>query len=520
MRYIYNFSTNEMDKDFYDVVIVGSGIAGLYTALNLDEKYKIAILSKDSLEENNTSLAQGGIAAAINADDSPQLHMTDTLRAGSWMNDEKAVEILVNEAKENIMATIKIGVDYDRDKQGNILPTMEGGHSKRRILHAGGDATGRELHRGLMSAVLSRENIYVFQKAFAVDMLVNNIRCCGILVETENQIKVFYSRCTVLATGGIGQIYENTTNSSIATGDGIAMAYRAGARLKDMEFVQFHPTALYSKEFKKKYGRRFLISEAVRGEGAVLRNRAGKRFLKEIPGHELAPRDIVARIMFKEMLEEGSEHLYLDINHKEKEFLVNRFPTIYSTCKEIGIDMSRDYIPVVPAAHYMMGGIEVDLVGKTNILSLYACGECSCTGIHGANRLASNSLLEGLVFSRRIARDINKTIEGTKIPIISVEYAEYNVQNSLGILDWGNIRNGIAKIMKEKVGIIRTREGLKEARQELKDILTEIEKKNCTGRYRIETKNMVEVALNIVNAALTRQKSCGAHYIIDQEGEN
>jgi len=517
MRYICNFSTAEIDKESYDVVIVGSGIAGLYTALNLDRNIKIAILSKDTLLENNTSLAQGGVAAAIKPDDNPRLHFADTLKAGDLNNDKKAVEILVNEAEKNILNTVRMGIKYDRDKEGDILSTMEGGHSRRRVIHAGGDATGRELHRGLLSIALSRENIEVFEKAFGVDLLVKGNRCCGILVEADEKKKIFYSKALILATGGIGQIYENTTNSKIATGDGIAMAYRAGARLKDMEFIQFHPTVLYSKEFEERYGRSFLISEAVRGEGAVLRNKAGRRFMKEVSGQELAPRDVVARAMYKEMLKEGSEYLYLDITHKGKEFLVNRFPTIYSTCKEIGIDMTCDYIPVVPAAHYLMGGIEVDLMGKTSISFLYACGECSCTGVHGANRLASNSLLEGLVFGRRIARDINKVIGKTDIQII-VE--QFDKCNDLSAVDWGNIRIGVEKVMKESAGIIRSREGLRKALEELDNTLFEIEKMDCTDYYQMETKNMILVAHNVINAALMREKSCGAHYIVNQEGES
>ncbi len=513
MRYLCNFSTDDLDKEYYDVVIVGSGIAGLYTALNLDNSLKVALLSKTSLDENNTSLAQGGIAAAIKDNDSPRLHMTDTLRAGDWVNDEKAVEVLVNEAKENIANTLEIGINYDRDEEGSIVTTLEGGHSRRRILHAGGDATGREIHRGLMAEALSRDNITIFREAFGVDILVINNRCCGILVEVSGRKRVFYSRALVLAAGGTGQVYDDTTNSRVATGDGIAMASRAGARLKDMEFVQFHPTTFHCGEFKSKYGRNFLISEAVRGEGALLRNRKGKRFMEDVDGQELAPRDVVARKMFMEMHKEGSKYLYLDITHKDREFLVKRFPTIYTKCRDIGIDMAKDYIPVAPAAHYMMGGIEVDLMGRTSVPSLYGCGECSCTGVHGANRLASNSLLEGLVFGRRIALDINRTIGDTVMETADVKFGKLDVFHSL---NWGNIISRIRKIMNRKAGIIRTVEDLSDARDQLEDILRIIQKADCQASYEMEIRNMAETALNIVKAALARKESCGAHYIIRQ----
>jgi L-aspartate oxidase len=513
MRYICNFSADELDKECYDVVIVGSGIAGLCTALNLNTNLRVAVLSKKNLEENNTFLAQGGVAAAIENDDSPESHAIDTLKAGSWVNNKKAVEILTKEAKENIQAAIKMGANFDRDEQGNILSTMEGGHSRTRILHAGGDATGRELHRALTSAVFSRKNISILEKAFGLDLLVENERCCGILADIEGKRKVLYSRALVLATGGIGQIYSNTSNSIIATGDGIAMAYRAGARLKDMEFVQFHPTTLYSKELKDKYGRYFLISEAVRGEGAVLRNRAGRRFMEGVhPQKDLAPRDIVARTIFQEMSKEGAEYLYLDATHKSKEFLKRRFPTIYATCKEIGLDMSTDYIPIAPAAHYMMGGIEVDLSGRTAIASLYACGECACTGVHGANRLASNSLIEGLVFGRRIALDINKTLPDVAIRFTDVEFSTNNTHQSV---DWQNIRKRVGQIMIEKAGIVRSSKGLREAWEYLGDTLNAVESINCNNEYQMETKNMIQVASQIVKAAARRRESCGAHFIID-----
>lgn len=513
MEHICNFSTACLPKDYYDVIVVGSGIAGLYTALNIDRNFKVGVLSKNALTENNTYLAQGGVAVAIKENDSPQVHAEDTLRAGNWVNDRRAVEVLVREARDNILNTVKMGVCYDRDARGELLCTVEGGHSRRRIIHAGGDATGRELQRGLLSALLKKDNVTVVDNAFAIDLIVKDNVCHGILALINDEKRILFSRAVVLATGGMGQVYGYTTNSVVATGDGIAMAYRAGAQLKDMEFVQFHPTTLYSGEYRKKYGRNFLISEAVRGEGGVLRNRAGRRFMEEVhPRGELAPRDIVARAIFREMLKEGEDYLYLDITHKDREYLMKRFPTIFSTCQEIGIDMSRDYIPVVPAAHYMMGGIKVDLWGRTSVSFLYACGECACTGVHGANRLASNSLLEGLVFSRRVARDINRNIINKDMDTFNLRF-EGCTQTCK--VEWEKIRERVGKLMRKKAGIIRTRRGLEEAGEELAQIQQALNKQDCTQSYQMETKNIVHVAMQVVNAALNRQKSCGAHYIVD-----
>ncbi|MBA1334927.1 MAG: L-aspartate oxidase [Firmicutes bacterium] len=510
MDFVANFSTFGLEKEQHDVVIVGSGIAGLYTALNLRKDLRVAVISKNSLSENNTCLAQGGIAVAMKEEDRT-LHVADTMKAGSWINNREAVQVMVAEALENITATTKMGVEYDRDEEGNLLSTLEGGHSSRRIVHAGGDATGREVHRVLLAALLSRENTAVMDNAFAVDLLVRDGRCCGILVQIEGGKRVLYCKALVLATGGIGQIYCDTTNSPISTGDGLAMAFRAGMVLKDMEFVQFHPTTLYSKEYKKRHGRGFLISEAVRGEGAALINKEGRRIMEGVhPRKELAPRDVVARTMFEEMSREQADCLYLDITHRDREFLAGRFPTIYNTCLSIGLDISRDYIPVTPAAHYMIGGIPVDLDGRTCISCLYACGECSCTGVHGANRLASNSLLEGLVFGRRIATDINRIVD--RLDIMPTDF-EYDRCTGSSSRDWNVIRERIGNIMTEKAGIIRSRTGITEAVSELDEIWWELRNKDCVSPAQMETKNMLHGAMQIARAAARRGESCGTHYI-------
>lgn len=508
-RHLINFDTSKIKKEYSDVLIIGSGIAGLYTALNIDSKYKVKVISKSKALENNSNLAQGGIAACLSSQDNIRLHYEDTLRAGSFYNDKKAVNILVNEAPSNISQLIKIGTNFDRDKDGGIKLTKEGGHSQRRILHCK-DQTGKEIIRALLNEVKRRKNIELYEDTFAIDIITNKNMCTGALIEKNNEENIILSKAVVISTGGIGQVYKNTTNSIIATGDGIAMAYRAGANIKDMEFVQFHPTALYSEGDRK----RFLISEAVRGEGAILRNTRGNAFMEDY--HELkdlAPRDIVSRAIFKEMNREGKPYVLLDITHKDSSFIKNRFPNIYKICLDKGSDMTKDYIPVCPVQHYIMGGIETDYKGRTNIKGLYACGEAASTGVHGANRLASNSLLEGIVFGKRVAEDINYSIE-------SKPFDNYSIEVNIGDREGGEeitekYKEIINETMNKYVFILRSKVGLKKALNKIKETMKELERYKLKDRRFYECINIVTVASLIVKASLDREESIGSYSLID-----
>lgn len=496
----------------YDIVIIGAGLAGIYTALNLDSKFKIAILAKDKLNKGSSNLAQGGIACEIIKDkDKIKEHYDDTLRAGSYLNDPKATMILVSEAKENIENLMSLGVNFDKDSDGNFVRTLEGGHKSKRILHAGGDATGASVMNDIRKTLFNRKNIDIYEFEMAFDIIKYEDKASGIVsINLNNEISVFNCKKIIIATGGIGGIYKNSTNERFACGDGIALAYRANIKIENMEFVQFHPTGLYEKNSD---GQRFLISEAVRGEGGILRNIHGVRFMSKYDKErmELAPRDVVSQSIYKEMLDTSSDHVYLDITNKSRDFLIQRFPTIYKKCKSIGIDMAKDFIPVAPIEHFLCGGIKTDIFGKTNLENVYAVGECANTGVHGANRLASNSLLECLVFGKRIATDIN---ENCNNEIINLNYF---YQSSTSNDNFESLRNEIRQIMDKYVCIVRTSQGLQIA----KDILTKhydnIIKNKVISRYYYETLNMLTTALLITNQAINRKESIGCHYVINNE---
>ncbi len=500
----------------FDVIIVGAGLAGLYTALEIDSKFKIAIITKETLDENNSYLAQGGIAACIKNDDKFDLHIADTLTAGSDMNDIENLQQLVKSAPSNIKELVNLGVEFDKDETGTIRTTMEGGHSRRRVLHAGGDATGREIVKALGKELRRRENITIFGDVMAIDLIKSNNKCIGITVLKDHKTMILLASSTVLATGGIGEIYNNSTNSSVATGDGIAMAYRIGCKINNMEFIQFHPTAFYSKD----KGHKFLISEAVRGEGAILRNKHGERFMKKYhPSLELAPRDIVSRSIYKELKETQSDFVYLDITHREKEYLQKRFPTIYKICLENNIDMSKDFIPVTPVQHYSIGGIRVDSFGRTKLEGLYACGECSNTGVHGANRLASNSLLECIVFGRKISDDINTTIRSSQIKEQCFDGIDINNSSKepKENLDLNKIRSTIKDTMEAYAGIVRWEEGLLKAKKIIGDIYVELKDNFTYNKEYLEVLNMSAVARLIIKACLDRKESIGCHFRIDNQ---
>ncbi|MBP7402809.1 MAG: L-aspartate oxidase, partial [Clostridia bacterium] len=402
-RYLFDGSLKDVPVESFDVVIVGQGIAGLYTALRLDPALSCAVIAKSDPQLSSSWLAQGGIAAVMIAEDTRAAHIQDTLTAGAGLCDEQAVRTLVAEGPRDVQTLIDWDVPFDLDDIGNIKLTREGGHSANRILHSGGDATGRGVTRRLAEIAAGRPNLRLRDPAHLIDVLTENGETVGVLA-WENGYRILRAPNVVLCTGGIGQNYEYTTNPSTSTGDGIAAAIRAGARVQDMEFVQFHPTALMSRDPSRRF---FLISEALRGEGAVLRNAEGERFMQgKHPLAELAPRDIVTRGIIQEMERTRSTYVYLDSTHRTAAQLEERFPTIYAECLRQGIDISKQWIPIRPVQHYMMGGIHTGLDAMSSVSGLYAVGETACTGVHGANRLASNSLLECLVFGRRCAQSI------------------------------------------------------------------------------------------------------------------
>ncbi|MBC8016441.1 MAG: L-aspartate oxidase [Sporomusaceae bacterium] len=506
VQYLKNFNSQELIAVETEYLVIGGGIAGLFTAWSAYKQgAKVTVITKQSIDDSNTNKAQGGIAAAIGKDDSPEIHMQDTLVAGGGVCNESAVKILVTEGVARIKDLIKLGVDFDQNPQGIALGT-EGGHSYARVLHANGDATGAEIIRGLRQKIAEVPEIEVIEGQYLVDLLVRDHVCYGALVfdSHSQQLRIFNSSRVVLATGGVGQLYEHTTNPEVATADGIGAAWRAGAEIMDMEFVQFHPTALALSGAPS-----FLISEAVRGEGAILKNAAGERFMPKYHSMaELAPRDVVTKAIFTEMASTNSNHMLLDITHLNPEQIKKRFPMITATCLEYGLDITHKLIPVAPAAHYMMGGVKVNLWGETSIENLFCCGESSCLSVHGANRLASNSLLEGLVMGERIAR---RSIALPAVTEKSNRSFESNILKTGRSCDYGRLRSELRKIMEQKVGLLRTGRGLSEAAawfEEL-DYLSDYEAKNV---MEMEVRNMLTVGKLIAKAAALRTESRGGHF--------
>lgn len=502
-----------MSESSYDFIIIGSGIAGLYTALLAQEHGRVLVVTKASLEECNTRYAQGGIAAAVDPNDSPQRHFEDTLAAGAGLCDPRAVRILTEEGPARIAELIERGVNFDT-LHGQVALTREAAHSLPRVLHARGDATGMEIELTLARLVrLSR--VVLLQHHLVTRLLVREGRAAGVVALDlqEGRTREIPGRHVVLATGGAGRIFRYTTNPPVATGEGVALAYRAGAEVESLEFFQFHPTALYLPGAPP-----FLISEAVRGEGGFLRNPAGERFmLREHPQAELAPRDIVARAIAREMLRRGTDHVYLDVTHLPAEKVRLRFPTIYRTCRELGLDITREWIPVAPAAHYLIGGVRVDLWGRTNIPGLYACGEVACTGAHGANRLASNSLLEVLVFSRRLVQAATEDVppagrDEESLPTLRVAGPPAEVpQEEAGP---GATLADLQRLMWEDVGIERNASGLERALAQLARWRRSSPQAE-DERGRLELEAMLLTAELMARAALLRQESRGAHFRTD-----
>ncbi len=498
-----------------DVIVVGSGIAGLTCALRLRERVdKVLLVTKTVLDEGSTAWAQGGIAAALDPDDSSQEHLEDTLEAGAGLCDEAAVRTLVTEGPDRVRELVGLGAVFDRDQAGEIKLTREGGHHRDRIAHAGGDATGKEISRALIAAlhqVMDDPGIEVIEHALVVDLLQSGEGgVCGVTLHVigEGQIDgvgAAHARAVVLATGGFGQIYTSTTNPPVSTGDGVAAALRAGARVTDLEFVQFHPTVLYLGEGST--GQQPLISEAVRGEGAFLVDADGVRFMEGVhPLADLAPRDVVARAILTRMSATGADHVYLDARHLGREFLDERFPSIVARCRELGFEPATDLLPVAPAQHYASGGIETDLHGRSSLPGLYACGECSCTGVHGANRLASNSLLEGLVFAHRIADDITSRVVAGGLPLSGP--CERRGEST--VLDVAH-RIELQRIMTRGCGPVRSAEATREALASLGALSalppTEVE----PGPRSWESTNLLHLGQALGLLALRREETRGGH---------
>ncbi|NJD02936.1 MAG: L-aspartate oxidase [Ruminiclostridium sp.] len=506
-----DFDSEKLIKEYHDVIIIGSGIAGVFTALEISQEYDVAILTKETLDISNSVLAQGGIAVSLDKKDSPELHFKDTLYAGAGLCDEESVWVLVNEAASNIDRLCNFGVNFDKTKQQELALTREAAHSMNRIIHAG-DTTGKEVCDKLISVVKTRNNIKICERTFVIDLVTKDGACKGVLVCDENgdAKKFLVSDIVVCATGGFGQLFSSTTNPEVATGDGISMAYRAGAELMDLEFVQFHPTVLYHPQNKS-----FLISEAVRGEGALLKNAEGKRFMPEYhPLNELAPRDVVSRAIFEEMKRTRTSNVFLDISFKDKDYLEARFPNIYKTCLGYGIDITKDMIPVAPAEHYCMGGIKADVNGKTNINGFFTCGECACNGIHGANRLASNSLLEGLVFGRLIGEQADRLLKNSRVSREPLNLV-YKTNRNDARVDSNLVRTDIQKEMTREVGIIRNREGLLRALNKVNSHGKMLEDSKSKRLEDFELQNILLLSRLVIESALEREESRGAHYRSD-----
>jgi len=508
------FRSALLPQIFTDVVIIGTGVAGLRAAIEASHQNDVIVLAKESIDLSNTSWAQGGIAAVMNAKDSVNAHIQDTLEAGAGLCEANAVRALVEEGPQEIAQLLKWGMRVDRDESGQPALGLEGGHHCHRIIHSDGDATGVELARCLVEKVRQQPRVRVFDRCFAIDILVDQRkgqrRAAGVLTwHPRHGLQIIWAKATVLASGGCGQIFRETSNPKVATGDGVSMAWRAGATVTDLEFMQFHPTTLYVAGAP-----RHLISEAVRGEGAKLVDRDGLSIMRDL--HELAdlaPRDVVSRAIVKHLAKSGESHVWLDARCMGSNGFSKRFPGLSRMLAGFGLDGGRNLIPVHPAAHYSIGGVETDLYGRTNVPALYACGECAATGVHGANRLASNSLLEGLVFGRRVAQAIDLDALAAAMPVPLTHEVE---RPERGELDLADVRSSLRSAMWRNVGIERSS-------TKLSDML---EMFAFWGRYAFdsvfdepmgwETQNMLTSARLMVLAALARNESRGTHTRLDR----
>lgn len=522
-----------MMRKEYDFLVIGSGAAGLSYALKAAQNGRVALISKSSLDETNTSYAQGGIASVTALNDDFEKHIHDTLIAGDGLCDKQVVELVVKNAPQQIQQLIDWGTQFDKDEKGGYDLHREGGHSEHRILHHR-DNTGQEIQRALLSQIRNHKSIDVYERHFAIEIItqhhlgranepwMDDIECYGayVLDEETNKVVTFLSKITMIATGGIGNVYQTTTNPTISTGDGIAMVFRAKGIIQNMEFVQFHPTSLYNP----KENPSFLITEAMRGYGGILRTANGNEFMQKYDARGcLAPRDIVARAIDNELKNSGDEFVYLDVRHKDAEETKRHFPTIYEKCLSLGLDITTEMIPVVPAAHYLCGGIKVDMNGRSSIKRLYAAGECSCTGLHGANRLASNSLLEAVVYADVAVVDsvtqMNKLHINQDIPDWNDEGTAHNEEMIL--ITQAN--KEVETIMKNYVGIVRSTLRLKRALDRLEILYHETEslyQRSKVSKKLCELRNKINVGYLIIKMAQKRRESRGLHYTLDFPDKN
>ncbi|MBL1432796.1 MAG: L-aspartate oxidase [Gammaproteobacteria bacterium] len=512
----------------YDAVVLGAGAAGLTLALRLPKHIRVAVLAKASLTESATLYAQGGISVVLDKNDSVTAHIDDTLSAGAGLCDETTVRYVIENAKRSIEWLINNGVAFTRnnDKKNEYHLTKEGGHSHRRIIHSA-DATGHAVETTLADQARNAANIDIFDEHIAIDLIKKNNRCVGayVLNKSSRQIDVFSAKATILATGGAGKVYLYTSNPDVSTGDGIAMAWRVGCRIGNMEFIQFHPTCLYHPDAKS-----FLMTEALRGEGAKLRlpptpksgnktSNKGQAFLHKFdPRGELAPRDIVARAIDHEIKRLGLDYVHLDISHRDADFIFEHFPTVYERCKEFGFDLTKQAIPVVPAAHYLCGGVVASIDGQTDLEGLYAIGETACTGLHGANRMASNSLLECLVMADAAADHITQFVSKINHPKKIDPWDASRVTPSLETVEINHNWDELRRVMSDYVGIVRSNKRLKLARKRIDNLKQEIHDfyaNHHISNDLIELRNLVTVADLIVRSAMIRQESRGLHYTLD-----
>jgi L-aspartate oxidase len=510
-RYLIPFHPRELPHFFADVLIIGGGLAGLRAANAVDPRYSVLVVTKDAIDQSNSNYAQGGIAGVLDPEDRFELHVSDTLIAGGTLCDQAVVEMVIREAPERIRELIDWGTHFDQ-QAGQIVLGREGGHSKSRIVHALGDMTGKEVMRAVIEHTQRRKSVRIWENTFTLDLLTHEGVCRGAIVATQFGEKMLvWARQTVLATGGCGQVYRESTNPPVATGDGHAMAYRAGARLRDMEFVQFHPTVLYIAG-----AGRSLITEAIRGEGGWLVDRDDVRFMPQYDERaELAPRDIVSQAIVSQMEKTRHPCVYLDVTHLEPQFVLKRFPGIAAACRQFGLDITKDKIPVRPGAHYMIGGVTVDLEGRTTLPGLWAAGEVSSSGLHGANRLASNSLLEGLVYGAHAGLGASQALAGA-----NGDFRVYPLENAVVVppaepLDLADIRNSLKSLMWRQCGVRRSGEGLSDALEAVDQWRRYVLARQFADAEGWELQNMLSLARVMIQAALLREESRGVHLRTD-----
>jgi L-aspartate oxidase len=515
-RYLVRFAPKQATHVFADVLVIGGGIAGLRAALEAPGEQQVVVVTKDKIQQSNSMYAQGGIAGVLSPEDRFENHVEDTLTAGAGLCDRAIVEMVVHEAPQQINDLIRYGTHFD-EEGGQLALTREGGHSHRRIVHALGDSTGWEVMRAIIEHAQKAVNLTLWDRTFTIDLLTHEGRCVGALVQRPRSRGsmsgklLIWAKQTILASGGAGMVYRETTNPPVATGDGMAAAYRAGAQLRDMEFMQFHPTVLYVAGSS-----RYLISEAVRGEGAYLRDKNGVRFmLADDARAELAPRDVVAQAIVRCMERTQHPNVYLDLSHLDAEKVRQRFPGIDKMCREFGLDIAHDPIPVRPGAHYMMGGVTVDAQGRTTLPGLWAAGEVTSSGLHGANRLASNSLLEGLVFGTECGRGAAavaaKLPDTFAVPPIAATFAPDNA----GLLDVADLTNSLRSLMVRNMGIVRHKNGLQEAERTVAFWCRYVLRREFNTRAGWELQNMLTVARLMIWSALQRTESRGVHFRAD-----